>query len=103
MAKPSMFVKLTAQPGKRPELIAAFDTMLEAVAEEPGTEVYTVHLDNADENSVWIFEAYADDEALAAHSGSDAMKRLMGELGSVLGDTPMILAATTVHGGKGLA
>ena len=37
MSKPSMFVKLTAQPGKRDEVVAAFDRMLTAVADEPGT------------------------------------------------------------------
>ncbi len=101
MSNPSMFVKLTAKPGQRDELIAAFDKMLGAVADEPGTLAYSVHTDNADENVVWIFEYYADDEALTAHSGSAAMQTLMGDLGGLLGDAP-ILAATTSHAGKGL-
>jgi quinol monooxygenase YgiN len=101
MAKPSMFVKLSTQPGKRADLLAALDTMLEAVQAESGTQVYTVHTDNADENVVWIFELYENDEALAAHSSSAAMQTLMGSLGPVLGDAP-ILAATTPHAGKGV-
>jgi quinol monooxygenase YgiN len=102
MSKPSMFVKLTAQPGKRDEVLAAFDRMLIAVAEEPGTEVYSVHVDNTDENAVWIFEMYTDEEALAAHSSSDAMGALFGELGPLLGDG-VTLVGTTAHAGKGLA
>jgi quinol monooxygenase YgiN len=101
MPQTSMFVKLTSKPGQRDELVAALDKMLAAVADEPGTLVYTVHLDNADENAVWIFEFYTDEDALAAHSASSAMKALMGDLGAVLGDGP-ILAATTPHAGKGL-
>ena len=101
MAKPSMFVKLSTQPGKRAELLAALDQMLDAVESEPGTQVYSIHTDNSDENAVWIFELYESDDAMAAHSGSDAMKALMGSLGPLLGDAP-ILAATTPHGGKGV-
>ena len=103
MSKPSMFVKLTAQPGKRDEVVAAFDRMLVAVADEPGTEVYSVHLDDADENAVWIFELYTDGDALAAHSSSEAMGHLFTEIGPLLGGDGPILAATTAHAGKGLA
>jgi quinol monooxygenase YgiN len=96
MAKPSMFVKLSAQPGKRDELLAAFAPMLEAVGGEPGTLVYTIHTDNADEDAIWVFELYADDEALAAHSSSAAMKALMGTMGPLLVDA--MLASTTSQG-----
>ncbi len=103
MSKPSMFVKLMAQPGKRDEVLAAFDRMLVAVAAEPGTEVYSVHLDDADENAVWIFEMYTDGDALAAHSSSEAMGNLFTELGPLLGSERPVLVATTAHAGKGLA
>ena len=101
MAKPSMFVKLTAQPGKRAELLAAFDTMIAAVEAEPGTLVYSVHADDSDDDAVWIFELYSDKDALAAHAGSDAMKALGGDLAGLLAGAPM-LVATTAHNGKGL-
>jgi quinol monooxygenase YgiN len=101
MPKPSMFVKLSTQPGKRAELLAALDQMLEVVEGESGTQVYSVHTDNGDENAVWIFEVYENDEALATHSTSAAMQTLMGALGPLIGDAP-ILAATTGHAGKGM-
>jgi quinol monooxygenase YgiN len=100
MAKPSMFVKLTAQPGKRADLLAALEAMLEAVESEPGTEVYSIHTDNADEDAVWVFELYADDDALASHSSSAAMKSLMGSFGPLLSDA--MLASTTPQSGKGI-
>ena len=102
MSKPSMFVKLTTKPGQRDQVLAAFDKMVTAVADEPGTEVYSVHVDDADENVVWIFEMYADADALAAHSSSEAMGVLFGDIGPLLGDGPL-LVATTSRAGKGLA
>jgi quinol monooxygenase YgiN len=101
MSKPSFFAKLTAKPGKRDEVVAAFDKMLSAVADEAGTLVYSVHLDNADENALWIFELYTDDEAMAAHSSSAAMATLFGDISQLLGDGPL-LVPTTSNGGKGL-
>ena len=103
MSKPSMFVKLTAQPGQRDQVVAAFDRMLVSVAEEPGTEVYSIHLDDADEDVVWIFEMYADQDALATHSSSPAMATLITEIGPLLGGDAAVMSSTTAHAGKGLA
>ena len=98
MAKSSMFVKLTAQPGKRAEMIAALEKLLPTVAEEDGTLIYTINTDDTDENAVWMFELYADADALAAHSGSAAMAGLFGDLGGLLGDGPLLVATTPVSG-----
>lgn len=99
--KTSSFVKLTAQPGRRDELLAALQKMLPVVADEEGTEVYSFHLDRADENAVWIFELYTDDDALAAHSASEAMKVLLNDLGGLIGDAPLMVF-TTPTDAKGL-
>jgi quinol monooxygenase YgiN len=101
MAKTSMFVKLTAQDGKRDDLLAALNKMLGAVNEEAGTEIYAFNLDTTDENTIWIFELYADADALATHSSSDAMATLIGDLGGLLGDAPLMVATTPVSG-KGI-
>ena len=101
MAKTSMFVKLTAQDGKRDDLLAALNKMLGAVNEEAGTEIYAFNLDTTDENAIWIYELYADDAALATHSGSDAMVALLTEAGDLLGDAPLMVVTTPVSG-KGI-
>lgn len=92
--KTSSFVKLTAQPGRRDDLLAALQKMLPVVADEEGTEVYSFHLDRGDENAIWIFELYTDDGALAAHSSTDAMKGLIEDLGALLGDAPLMVFTT---------
>ena len=92
--KTSSFVKLTAQPGRRDDLLAALQKMLPVVADEEGTEVYSFHLDRGDENAIWIFELSTDDDALAAHSSTDAMKGLIEDLGALLGDAPLMVFTT---------
>jgi quinol monooxygenase YgiN len=98
MAKASMFVKLTAKPGGRAEMIAALDKMLPTVTTEGGTLIYSINTDDTDEDVVWMFEVYADPDALTVHSSSDAMATLIGALGGLLGDGPLMVATTPVSG-----
>jgi len=102
MAKPAILAKLTAQDGKRDELVAAFGRMLDHVrANEAGTEVYVLHTDDVEPNVVWFYELYADDAALGAHSTSDTMKSVGKDLGPLLAGRPVITRLTPVSG-KGL-
>ena len=96
-----MIVKLTTKPGLRGDLLAALDKMLLAVNEEEGTEIYAFNVDTTDENAVWIYELYADDAAMATHSGSEAMVALLTEAGDLLGDAPLMVLTTPVSG-KGI-
>ena len=76
--------------------------MLEAVESEAGTEIYILNWgQNDDENTAYIYELYADGDALALHSGSDAMKALMGALGGVMAGAPELVMLTPAAG-KGL-
>jgi quinol monooxygenase YgiN len=101
MAKTSMFVKLSAQPGKRDDLLAALNKMLVAVDDEEGTEIYAFNLDTTDENAIWIYELYTDEDALATHSASEAMAALLGDVGPLLGDAPLMVTTVPVSG-KGI-
>ena len=56
MSKVSAIVKLTAQPGKRDELAAAFKVMLDHVESESGTLIYILHSDNGEEDVLWFYE-----------------------------------------------
>ena len=98
MAKSSMFVKLTAQPGRRADMVAALEKILPTVADEEGTLIYTITTDDTDENVVWMFELYTDGDALATHSSSAAMAALFGDLGGLLGDGPLLVTTTPVAG-----
>jgi quinol monooxygenase YgiN len=92
--KTACFVKMVAHPGKRDDLLAALRQMFPTVETEPGTLIYSLHVDKADDTAVWIYELYESDDALATHGGSDAMKTLLGALSGLVAEPPMLLFTT---------
>jgi quinol monooxygenase YgiN len=76
--------------------------LLPAVDDEPGTLQYVFSFPDDDPDTIWAFEMYADDDALATHSSSPAMAELIGSFGDVMGDTPPMMVKCTVVAGKGL-
>ena len=63
---------------------------------EDGTEVYSFHLDRSDDNALWLFELYRDEDALAEHSSTDAIKTLLTALPGLLSEPPLMVFATPV-------
>ena len=102
MSKVAVIAKLTAAPGKRDEVVAALSGVADAVNDEPGTEVYALHFDAGDQDVVWFFELYRDNDALSAHAGSAAMKAAGPELGQLLGGPAELHLLQPVRA-KGLA
>jgi quinol monooxygenase YgiN len=101
MSKVSLIAKLPVQPGKRDEFVDAFSSMYPVVDDEAGTLFYALHTDDGDENLVWVYELYADQAAMAEHSGSDGMKAAISAFGPLLAGAPELIRLTPV-GGKGL-
>lgn len=96
----AVVAKITAQSGKRADVVAGMATMLAHVESEAGTLVYNVLEDQADADVVWVYEEYSDQAALDAHSSSDAMKALGGSIGPFLAGRPELFF-TAIAGGKG--
>lgn len=101
MSGPAIIAKITAQPGKRDELVAARKAMVDHVESEEGTVQYVLHTDTNDENLVWFYERYDSQEALAAHSGSEAMKSLGGAVRDLAAGRPELIVLDIVAG-KGI-
>lgn len=101
MSKVSIIVKLPLKPGSRDAFVEAFTPMIDAVNGEAGTELYVLNFQNDDEDVVWFYELYADDAAMATHSGSEAMAGLMGAMGDLLGGAPEFMVCTP-HLAKGV-
>jgi quinol monooxygenase YgiN len=85
-----IITRLVAAPGRRDDLLAAFDGLHAAVAAEPGTEVFTMHTARDDVDVVMFHEVYRDEAALAAHRESAAVRNLVGRLGDLLAGPPEI-------------
>ena len=86
-----MLVRLTASEGMRPALLDALHRYSDGLDEEPGTEVFVVHVDPDDANIVWLYEVFHDDEAQEEHRATRGFAQLMSELPDVLGAPPAIL------------
>lgn len=101
MTGPAVIAKLSAQPGRRDELLAGLQSLLEAVDRESGTIEYIVHLDAGDADVVWVYERYDSQDAFDAHSSSDTMKAVGMALRDIAAGRPELTMLTPVAG-KGL-
>ena len=86
-----MLVRLTAAEGRRPALLDALHRYSDGLDEEPGTELFIVHVDPDDPHIVWLYEIFHDDDAQDDHRAAEGFARLMTELPDVLGAPPAIL------------
>lgn len=98
MAKVSVIAKITALPGMRDEMVTVLSDVATAAQDEPGTELYAMNLDKSDENVIWFYEVYADEAALAAHSGSEAMKAAGAKLRDKAAGRPELMVCELVTG-----
>ncbi len=98
MAKVSVIAKITALPGMRDEVVSVLSDVVKATEGEAGTELYAMNVDSADANVIWFYEIYADQAALAAHGGSEAMKAAGGKLRDKAAGRPELHVCELVTG-----
>jgi len=81
-----LLVTLTCMPGKRADFLARVRTHGAAcLAEEPGCLRFDVLVPD-DDDTVFLYEVYADDDAIATHLGTDRMARYMRDVEPFLAD-----------------
>ena len=84
-----VIAKVKVQPGKEEEFTAAGRKMVAHVkANEPGTVTYTLNQSTADKTAFVFYEAYRDQEAFAAHAGSQMMQDFGRSLAGVVAGRP---------------
>ena len=86
-----MLVRLQASPGNRAALLDVLHRYTDGLAEEPGTEMFIVHLDPDDADIVWLYEIFHDAQAQVAHRAAEGFATLMAELPDLLASPPGIL------------
>ena len=77
-------LQLVARPGKRDELIHVLTNYAATLDGEPGTTMFAAAADAADENRVWLWEEFADEEAIRGHFEHDFFRALQLELADLL-------------------
>lgn len=91
MPKVALLTRIKAKAGKGDELIAASQPLFEQVENEPGTLLYVMHRAKDDPDTFWFAELYTDDDAFAAHSGSEVMAKAAPALGNLIAESELVL------------
>jgi quinol monooxygenase YgiN len=82
---------IKVQDGKGAEFEAVFKELAAKVrANEPGNLLYQLTRSRADANTYKVLEIYKDEDALAAHRGTDHMRELGGKLGPSMAGRPEV-------------
>lgn len=91
MGDVAMFIKSKAQPGKREEILALYQEILAPRAEaNDRQEVVVLAVDQHDPDAFYLFEIYADAEALGANAQSDWFADYMAKAGPLLAGEPEV-------------
>jgi (4S)-4-hydroxy-5-phosphonooxypentane-2,3-dione isomerase len=96
-------LQLTALDGQREELLRVLGNYLATLeCGEPGTTLVSVAADPNDEQLVWVWEEFADADAVKAHFEHDFFRALQLELADLLAEPvavrPLAPAARHVSG-----
>jgi len=82
-----LLVTLTCAAGKRPDFLARVrDHAAACLAREPGCLRFDILVPDGDDDTVHLYEVYADDAAIDAHLGTDRMARYMRDVEPLLTD-----------------
>jgi quinol monooxygenase YgiN len=93
---------LKAKSGKGDELAALLGGLVDAVADEDGTEQFVIHRVADDPDTVFFYEVYRDQAALDTHRQNPALSAGGAALGELLDGRP-VLTILTPEKAKGLA
>ena len=96
MAEVALIVKIVTQEGRRDDAVAALRPLVEAARNEEGTEVYAMHVQADEPNTIWFYERYTDAAARDAHGRSDTMKEVGSALRGVTAGRPEVTALIPV-------
>ena len=97
----AIIARVTVQGGKADEYVAAFAPLLEQAEKEPGTLLYAVHRSKDDPYVFWTTEVYADDDAFAAHSASEAHAAASPAFTELIAASSIMIGETLMAKGLG--
>ena len=93
---------MTAKPGRRDELLALLQPLVDAAsANEPGTLLFVMNVPDDDPDGVISYEVFVDGAALAAHAAAPATAVFVEKMGALLAKPAEPLRGRPVMG-KGL-
>ena len=81
-----LLARLRAQPGQEAALIDAVTAIVPEVRAEPGCLVYAAHLSREEPGTIVMYEVWADQAALDAHTKAPALSSLAARFGELLAE-----------------
>ncbi len=84
MSEFGALLQLTAQDGKRDELMRVLTNYVNTLDGEPGTTLFAAAADPNDDDLVWVWEEFADGSAVRDHFQHDFFRALQLELADLL-------------------
>jgi quinol monooxygenase YgiN len=75
---------MTAQPGKRDELVRVLTNYAGTLDGEPNTTLFAAAADPNDDDVVWVWEEFATPDAVREHFEHDFFRALQLELADLL-------------------
>lgn len=77
-------LQLRALPGRRDDVVTVLRNYANTLDGEPGTVLFSAAVDPGEDDIVWIWEEFADSDALQAHFSHDFFRALQLELAEML-------------------
>jgi quinol monooxygenase YgiN len=93
----SVIAKIPVKEGKIEEAIKAFKELMEYVAKEEGTLVYTMNRSQTNPNTLVIMERYKDKAALDLHSSTPHFKAFVARSPEFMAGRPEITVMEEIH------
>jgi quinol monooxygenase YgiN len=87
-------LQMIAAPGRREDLLRVLTNYANTLDGEPGTTLFAVAADASDENLVWVWEEFADEDAIRGHFEHDFFRALQLELPDLLAEPVAIRPLT---------
>jgi (4S)-4-hydroxy-5-phosphonooxypentane-2,3-dione isomerase len=86
-----ILVRIPIVAGLRAAALDVVNRYVDDLDQEPGTEAFLVCVDPSDQDVVWLYEWFRDEESLQAHREAPLFHRLMAELPDLVTDGPGIM------------
>ena len=86
MSEFGALLQLTAQDGKRDELLRVLGNYVHTLDGEPGTSLFAAAADPNDADLVWVWEEFVDSAAVREHFEHDFFRALQLELADLLAE-----------------
>ena len=86
-----LFVRLAANPGGRPGLLDALNRYADQLADQTHIEAFVIALDPDDQDIVWVYEWFTDEDALNHHRTTTPFANLINEIPELLASPPGLL------------